>query len=233
MTQNADKDQIVLSRLGRSSRLTALGTFVAFLLIISTLIYSYFQMQAIERRALEAQKLVERARKEKEDLEQQERSLKEKINKENEQLERIEAALKKTNTVLQTIDSSTIEKAVAKNIVSNPKAGAPPPRVYIQIVDEAQRQKAREFQSVLQQRGYVVPGIENVGRKGIKGPTTTEVRYDNRNPGDADKAAQIAAIIHDHYQIAALPRPLPGRLKLARGAFEVWFAKSFAMATKM
>jgi hypothetical protein len=66
-----------------------------------------------------------------------------------------------------------------------------PVRVYMQIADEQQREKVQELQSILRQRGFLVPGIEKIGEK--QAVKKTEVRYFD----DSDKvhADQVQSIV--------------------------------------
>lgn len=79
-----------------------------------------------------------------------------------------------------------------------------PPRVYLHIRVEQQRDRARELAKHLETQGFVVPGIERVEA----GPTTAELRY--YFPGDAQEANEVVALL----QAAGLtvsPRHLSGR----------------------
>ena len=49
--------------------------------------------------------------------------------------------------------------------------------VYIQIADESQRNISRAVQLELADKGFNVPGIENVGKKGAGIPKLSQVRY--------------------------------------------------------
>ena len=96
-----------------------------------------------------------------------------------------------------------------------------PPRVYLQIFDEAQRTKAKDIQSVLAKEGLLVPGIENVGKSNAVKETT--VRYFN------DSDATTAQRVHDTLVNNGIPQALVRRLPLKAnpGNIEVWFGGDF------
>jgi len=96
-----------------------------------------------------------------------------------------------------------------------------PPRVYLQIFQEQQRETAKKIQGLLRGEGLLAPGIENVGAK--SSPVTgTIVRYFN----DADEAVaqRVRQILHDN----GLPQASVQRfqLKANPGSIEVWFGLS-------
>lgn len=95
-----------------------------------------------------------------------------------------------------------------------------PVQVFLHIASEAQREKAMQVVTVLQQRGYVTPGIENISGK-AESPKNTNVRYFN----DEDKttAEAIATILKDN----GIPRAYAyhvSRFKVKPGSLEVWFS---------
>lgn len=95
-----------------------------------------------------------------------------------------------------------------------------PIRVFLHIASEAQRGKAKDVIAVLQQRGYVTPGIENVSGKAVI-PKNTNVRYFN----DEDKptANAIVTILKEKGISNAYAYRVP-RFKVSPGSFEVWFS---------
>lgn len=104
----------------------------------------------------------------------------------------------------------------------------PEARVYIQIYDEEQRQRAVGIQAALRERGFVVPGIENVAitnpalaKNAVKG---TEVRY--FNPQDSDAARTIRDFLQqypDFHDKRVELRSL--NLRTNPGTIEIWFAQ--------
>lgn len=93
-----------------------------------------------------------------------------------------------------------------------------PPRVYIQISDEAQRVNARNLQANLSKQGFIVPGIENVTGK-LGAPDRVEIRYFN----DADQVAASRIrqlMIQAGFGDAMLARM---SLKANPGTLEIWF----------
>jgi len=95
-----------------------------------------------------------------------------------------------------------------------------PAQVYIQIASESQREKAKEILIELQQRGYSVPGIENVAGK-ADSPKRTNVRYFN----DQDRAVaeSIVQVLKDKGMGSAYALRV-SHLKARPGSLEVWFA---------
>jgi hypothetical protein len=95
-----------------------------------------------------------------------------------------------------------------------------PVQVYLQIADDHQRGKAEAIRTILQQKGYVVPGIENVAGKADI-PKNTNVRYYN----DQDKAIAeaIVSILKDQGLSTAYAYRV-ARFKARPGSIEIWFS---------
>lgn len=103
------------------------------------------------------------------------------------------------------------------------------PRVFIHISSEGQRQIANSLQATLLNENFLVPDIENVGKKGnIYIPAQTEVRYFREE--ELPDAVRLIALIKSQsfgLQINEVPQKLPGAGGGARpGHFEIWFSKS-------
>ncbi|HVF50705.1 MAG TPA: hypothetical protein VNA19_11495 [Pyrinomonadaceae bacterium] len=95
-----------------------------------------------------------------------------------------------------------------------------PPRIYIHIRDEKQRQAARDTSTQLEKRGFVVEGIENVG---ARGPTDTELRCFRQS--DVAQAKEIVRVLGE---VGAKAKWIivPGfeNSKLVRpNQYELWF----------
>ena len=95
-----------------------------------------------------------------------------------------------------------------------------PVRVYLQIFDEKQREKAQEIQTKLRQEGFLVPGIENVSEKVPKSVKRTDVRF--FNDSDADVANHVKDIlIRNGFPTVDVLHP---KIKANPRTLEIWFA---------
>ncbi len=97
-------------------------------------------------------------------------------------------------------------------------------RVYIQIGDEDQRKRASEAVSQLKKKGYIVPGIENVGGK-ARIPAISQLRY---YPTDSLSEQDIKDIATALGELGIRLKPTP----LSRGGgrprhYEIWFGQDF------
>jgi hypothetical protein len=95
-----------------------------------------------------------------------------------------------------------------------------PVQVYLQIADDHQRGKAEAIRTALQQKGYVVPGIENVAGKADI-PKNTNVRF--YNDQDQAIAVAIASILRDQGLSTAYAYRV-ARFKARPGSIEIWFS---------
>jgi hypothetical protein len=97
-------------------------------------------------------------------------------------------------------------------------------RIYVQIGDEDQRKRASEAVNLLQKKGYIVPGIENVGGK-AKTPSISQLRY---YPTDSLSEQDIKDIASALDELGIRLKPTP----LSRGGgrprhYEIWFGQDF------
>jgi hypothetical protein len=100
-----------------------------------------------------------------------------------------------------------------------------PPRVYMQIATQTQREMAQSIQTRLRASGFLVPGIENVEGKATS-PSQTEVRF--YRDEDRNEASQVIRILKEAgLQPKGDPQKVPGGGKGTRPRhYEVWISKS-------
>jgi hypothetical protein len=99
------------------------------------------------------------------------------------------------------------------------------PRVYLQIADEKQRPVVEIFAKELRNQNYIAPGIENVGKRGVKIPQQTEVRYSfKEDEGIANDVIKLLSIQGFN------PKIKPSFNKPSAGDrpkhIEIWFSNS-------
>lgn len=98
-------------------------------------------------------------------------------------------------------------------------------RVYIQIGDEDQRARAWEVVRLLQKRGYIVPGIENVGSK-ARIPARSQLRYyQTDSVAEADIKDIISVLRGIGVEIQTPPPITSGNVRPRH--YELWFGKDF------
>jgi hypothetical protein len=124
-------------------------------------------------------------------------------------------------TVAQEIQSGATGTAKAE---ASATLLALPVHVYIHIANENQRSKADAVRTTLEEKGYVVPGIENVAGK-AELPKKTNVRYFN----DQDKpiADAIVAALKEQGVASAYAYRV-SRYKVKPGSLEIWFSPDAA-----
>ena len=124
---------------------------------------------------------------------------------------------KQADQVKQFVESSIDQGDGEKKIAA---------RVYIQIGDEAQRARAAEVVRLLQKRGYIVPGIENVGSK-ARIPDHSQLRY---YQSDSIAQADTKDIITTLREVN-IPIQLPDAPNTSSNVrprhYELWFGKDF------
>lgn len=114
-------------------------------------------------------------------------------------------------------------QALTKQVNDNTPS-ALPPRVYIQIANEAQRNMAQALQAQLRGDNFIVPGIENIAGK-ANAPQNAEVRYYSKD--ERPEALKVIAALKMLPQVGQVrEEPLLISAKGVRARhYEVWFAK--------
>ena len=99
-----------------------------------------------------------------------------------------------------------------------------PQTVYIQIADEDQRKRGNDLRANLNGGGFNAPGVENVGRKGLYIPGSTEVRY----YGEDDLAGALRLITELKAMNLGLKiKDDPVKVKKGKvGTYEIWFSRA-------
>ena len=114
---------------------------------------------------------------------------------------------------LQTV-TSTASETIAKI----------PPRVYFHIRNENQREKAEQIAAKLQEKGFIVPGIEKLN----EGPTNTELRFFN---GSEPADTQALVNLLNQLGLKVNPVDLSSRYKNSTSIrprhYEVWISANF------
>ena len=95
-----------------------------------------------------------------------------------------------------------------------------PARVFLHVASDTQQRSAEQIAATLKDRGYVVPGIENVSGK-AQSPKKTNVRYFNSE--DQAAAESIAQVLRERGIADASPYHV-SMFKVRPGSLEVWFA---------
>jgi len=123
---------------------------------------------------------------------------------------------KQADQVKQIVESNIDQSGGEKRIAA---------RIYIQIGDEDQRVRATEVVRLLQKRGYIVPGIENVGSK-ARIPARSQLRYyQTDSVAEADIKDIVSTLRGIGIEIQT-PAPITSSNVRPRH-YELWFGKDF------
>jgi hypothetical protein len=147
------------------------------------------------------------------------------LKKESEELARKDSLTKQEVNRKEQVDQKIEEKEAP--LVSS--FSTLKPRVYIQIGAENQRSLASSLQATLLNEQFLVPGIENVARKGnVYIPTRAEVRYYRED--ELQGALRLVEILKSQntgLPINEVPQKIPGTGRGTRpNHYEIWFSRS-------
>ena len=127
--------------------------------------------------------------------------------------------------LLDTKQADQVKQYVESNIDQGDGEKKIAARVYIQIGDEDQRARATEVVRLLQKRGYIVPGIENVGSK-ARIPARSQLRYyQTDSVAEADIKDIVSTLRGIGIEIQT-PPPIASSNVRPRH-YELWFGKDF------
>lgn len=119
--------------------------------------------------------------------------------------------------VLQIVETSLEQTGGEKKIAA---------RIYVQIGDENQRKRATEVVERLQKKGYIVPGIENVGGK-ARLPNSSQVRYyatDSVTREDIKDIVETLGSLGIEIEVPKNPLNSSG---VRPRHYELWFGRDF------
>lgn len=220
----APPTKLNLRRLESIMRLLQYGAAVVLVVFVALIALSWFQLRGIKLDIAAKQGELARIQTE---LRSTETALREKQ-------EQYKSLDKRFNIVDNALDKLSEDKegaektqsALEKAVAENGDKSQLPPRIYIQIAREDQRAKADKLAHGLQAKGYLVPGIENVGDKATP---TSEVRYCKSDSDhwkkDLDDIAGFlkssAATLESKQMSDALCSKVPPR------QYEIWFGQDF------
>jgi hypothetical protein len=141
------------------------------------------------------------------------------------QIKVVEKRLETANKTLRAIEPQTAASNGPVVAPGLPDASQIPARVYIQIFDAAQGPRARELQKALELRGFVVPGIENVGRTRAVRQSISDVRF----YGGATDSPDVAAIneIAGQFGVTLKQIPLRASTGVRPRHYEMWLGSDF------
>jgi uncharacterized membrane-anchored protein YhcB (DUF1043 family) len=120
--------------------------------------------------------------------------------------------------ITKDLPATDVDKRILK---PNSTTAQLPPRIYVQIRDESQRGKTKEIVKKLEERGFLVPGIERVAR----GAGSTEVKFFKQ--AEKDEAEKITAVLHElgiRDARAVYVRGFENSTAIRPRHYEIWFA---------
>lgn len=203
MTQTTTPERkLNLGRLERLQRLLQYGAMLVLLVFVVLIGLAWTGLRDLNtRKAKAAQDLADVERKLKtvnDELALKQKSL-EAAQSVNSVLSNVADAYKEENPEKAELINAALREA-AETTVAEPAAGQGgrpaetaaqvPPRVYIQVMNAGQLARAREVTRKLQAQGFLVPGVENMERKGHR-QSGSDVRF---NPADEWAAKDTEAI---------------------------------------
>lgn len=200
----SDPLQINLERMGQSSRRAAVLTLVSGLIVLGSLGFSMFQIQTLDRE-LEAKR-------------DESAKLDAAIQNKQAEIARLEANRDQLNDFIRLIPKSQMQSTITGHVAAAQKL---PARVYLHIADEGQRKAADAAAARLRAAGFLVPEIENVGRKA---PKPTQLRFFQRGDEQDAELYQIEKALREggvEAQRQYVP-PTSGARARPRH-FEIWF----------
>jgi hypothetical protein len=130
-----------------------------------------------------------------------------------------------TDAVRSAVEASITQSA--EQAGRQPGAAAQiPPRVYIQILHAGQRARAADVARLLQAKGFVVPGVENVERT-ANPQGYSDVRYNPADESSAGDVADIRAVMQENFGVSVRETKLraPGGTRARQ--YELWLGDDF------
>ncbi|HYG81741.1 MAG TPA: hypothetical protein VD861_15195, partial [Pyrinomonadaceae bacterium] len=189
-----------LGRLERLQRLLQVGAALVLFVFVALIALAWTQLRDINANTKTARlKLVQGERdlaSVTAELEQKQRALAA-VQSVNHVLSGVADAYKEEHPEKAELVTNAVRNAVEASITQTAEQSDQPkevtlvpPRVYIHVMNAGQRARAADVARRLQAKGFLVPGVENMERKGTR-LTQSDVRF---SPGAGMEAADTASI---------------------------------------
>lgn len=127
--------------------------------------------------------------------------------------------------------AENIKKSIEDSISLTADPKQIPPRIYLQVGREDQRRRASDIAQQLQDKGYVVPGLEQKRGGGVenvrgRNPHDSEIRfYQNDETSQKDVNDIVNAV--QAMGIKLKPTQLPPSRNVRPRHYEIWFGDDF------
>lgn len=210
-------DERKLKSMKRVSQLIAALSIVAFFALMGYSAYKLYSInQNIAKAKIDLAKMNEEIARLANDIKIKQQEF--------DELDKKSKAISEVNDKIANIDRKIVARAVEEVIQSSPQTAKALPRIYIQIANVYQRFRAKQIASKLQENGFIVPDIENVGDKAS---SSTVVKYFHKNDEEAVEAKKIVEILRGEKIIAeAKYFDSPNNIRARR--YELWLGADFS-----
>lgn len=178
-----EKSLAAIHKMQRSSSTSVVLMLLGMVIIIGSLIFSVSRLAPLEAQIKEKKEQIAQSTKDIEDLEKKKNLL----TLENEQLLAKNTILKSRPIPVDTNDSEKLR--IEENTTF--KMASIAARVYIHIKDKSQEAKAKTIAAKLEEKGYIVPGIEIVGKNS---PKNDQLRYFQQTDLEKEDIQQLSTI---------------------------------------
>lgn len=200
------KDDLDLTKIEKTSKTSVIVSAIGLIVIIAALIYSFVKLQDLQH---ETNKLSD---------------VRDNLKTEIDSLQKMKDTLSARLTVSSTanlVERQVDKESIEQNLTEQTAVAAP--RVYIHISNTSQNIPAKKMAMILQKNGFVVPGIENVGRKA---PQVTQLRYFNNSDQEKKDVKYILALLNKQGQrIDEQFVRLTGQRTIRPRHYEIWFGR--------
>jgi hypothetical protein len=211
-----------LRKLEDIQKLFQYGAVVVFLVFVGLIAFSYFQTRKITRLIAEQRGTLANQKIEIERQREEMKQNQEKIDAQKAVLDSFANAIRESPTASNT-QGAQEQRQIELSIPKDVNARQVPARVYFQIGREDQRRHAAAVARQLQDNGYLVPGIENVGPKASG---QTELRFCTSDEAAKQDLDQITNLLIK-LSIKVKQQPISNCRNVRPRHYEVWFGDDF------
>ena len=206
-TTQTPERKLNLGRLERLQRLLQYGAALVLLVFVALIALAWTELSDLNRRRDKAREALTKAEQELAAVNGQlalKKNALDAAQSVNTVLSNVADAYKEEHPEKAELVNTALRNAVETSITESAGQGGPqtqaaeqvPPRVYIQIMNSGQRARAAEVSRKLREQGFIVPGVENMERKGHR-QSSSDVRFNPSDGSSAEDAKKIHAVLGD------------------------------------
>ena len=226
-----------LRRLESIQRVLQYASVLVLFVFIALIAVSYFQLNKLYDKKAETEKQIELKNGEITEKDKELEDKQDRINDTSDKLDRLQKEYLARKEAFDSLklneeQKKAVEQKIENNLAQGDNSKQAPGWIYIQIANKNQMKQATDMARQLNNKGFIVPGIENVGNKA---PDTSELRTCGKKNDKltTDDLKEITGALKSFQITLDVPKFLSNCGKVNSRQYELWLGNNFSEIIKI